>query len=197
MFQLRLAGAPLPWRLVATFFMLTAGTGYLFAISNVALSVGTSYSEEVRHYYGNPATRAALEPAPPAEAPGMIEEEALDLDAFLAEEPAPEEEILAIPSLKSLVAEGHFHLFGHATLFFGTGVLVLMTGISDRLKSAIVIAPFAGSVLDVWGLLLTRLYHPGFAWLTILSGAAMAISFSAAFFAVMREVWFTPAEEDR
>ncbi len=191
----RLIGATLPWRLVATFFMLTAGTGYLFAITNVALSVGTSYNEVVRHYYGNLATRAALEPTDPTEPTGVVEEEMLDLDAFLAEEPTADEEILAIPSLKSLVAEAHFHLFGHAALFLGTGLLVLMTGISDRLKSAIVIAPFAGSVLDVWGLFLTRLFHPGFAWLTILSGAAMAISFAAAFFAVMREVWFTSAEK--
>ena len=52
---------PLSVKLLFTAALLSLGTGYIFALSNVALKVGFSPEDATLKYYGNEASRAALE----------------------------------------------------------------------------------------------------------------------------------------
>ena len=60
-FNISLARFPLPAKLLFTAVLLTLGTGYIFAISNIALKVGFAPDEVATKYYGNEASRQALE----------------------------------------------------------------------------------------------------------------------------------------
>ena len=194
---LRLARMPMSVKLLFTATLMTLGTGYIFALSNVALKVGFSSEEVALRYYGNEASREVLrdieqsaEPGLAGEA-GVVEGEVLSFDEFEAELPAAEEEpIVSIPSLEALVSEGHFHLFGYTTIFFLCGLVMVFAEIPSVLKNTLIIAPFVASVLDIWSILLTRFVGPGFAWLLMISGMVMALSFLMVFVIGIYQLWF-------
>ena len=50
-----------------------------------------------------------------------------------------EEEIRPIPSFKSLVAEGHFHMFGMTSFFFGLTLIALFLEVGERRKAVLVV----------------------------------------------------------
>ncbi len=186
LFNQRLAGLPLPARLLLTAVLMTLGTGYLFALTNVALKVGFTSDDVALHYYGNETSRKALEPAP--EAGAGEEEEALsfdDLDAAVPDEP-----IVSVPTVEALVTEGHFHLFGYTSIFFLCGLVILFAALPLWLKNTLIVAPFAASVLDIWSMLLTRFFGPDFAWMLMISGFVMALSFVCVFVIGIYQMWF-------
>jgi hypothetical protein len=65
--------------------------------------------------------------------------------------------------------------------------------IKPWLKNALIVAPFAASVLDIWSMLLTRFLGPGWAWLLIVSGMVMSLSFLLVFVIGISQLWFTHA----
>lgn len=192
--SIRLALLPQSAKLLLTAALLTLGTGYLFAITNIAIKIGFSQEEVSLRYYGNEASRQALEELEAAEAPaeeaGVSEGETLSFDDFEQQESASSEPIVSIPSFEALVSEGHFHLFGYTTIFFVCGIIMVFAEVRSWLKNTLIIAPFAASVLDIWSMLLTRFIGPGFAWLLIISGMVMSLSFLFVFVIGMYQLWF-------
>jgi hypothetical protein len=176
-------------KLLFTAVLLTLGMGYLFAVTNIALSVGVSQLEIVDHYWGDPVVREALDAQKDdsAEAAsGDMEMSFDDLDAdVLASAPT-----LAIPTFDSLVAEGHFHMFGFTMIFFMCGLIISFADMAVGLKRTLILAPFIGSVFDIWSTLLTRFVGPGFSWMMMISGSLMAISFLTIFIVAMWQMWF-------
>ncbi|WP_456426321.1 hypothetical protein [Rhodocaloribacter sp.] len=193
-FKLRLAEMPMPAKLLLTAVLMTLGTGYLFALSNVALKVGFFPDEVARHYYGNEASRRAMEaleqePAPATDG-GVAEEEAFSFDELDAEAGISDEPIVPVPTLEALIAEGHFHLFGYTSIFFLCGLVLLFAEVTPWLKNTLIVAPFAASVLDIWSMLLTRFVGPGFSWMLMISGFVMAASFLSVFVIGIHQLWF-------
>ncbi len=192
--NLHLWNLPRPAKLLFTAMLLTLGTGYLFAIGNVALKVGFLPGEVTEHYYGNEASRQALEDIEasnePGQESGVVEGEAFSFDD-LGEEPGlSDEPILPVPTLSTLVSEGHFHLFGYTSIFFLCGLVVLFATLKPWFKGTLIIAPFVASVFDIWSMLLTRFVGPGFSWMMIISGTVMAISFLLVFLIGIHQMWF-------
>ena len=194
--SLRLSRMSMPLKLLFTATLMTLGTGYLFALSNVALKVGFTSDEVALRYYGNEASREMLrdieegaEPAAEGGA-GIVEGETFSFDDFGAEEVAVEEPIVSIPSLEALVSEGHFHLFGYTTIFFLCGLVMVFAEAPAWLKNTLIVAPFVASVLDIWSMLLTRFVGAGFAWLLMISGMVMALSFLMVFIIGIYQLWF-------
>ena len=192
--RLRLSTLPTSAKVLVTCVLLTLGTGYIFALLNVALQVGFSNEEVTLHYYGNEATRIALEEMralKEADAePGIVEEDAMSFDDLEESDPIVAETIVPVPSLDTLVAEGHFHLFGYTSIFVLCGLILLMADLKPTWKRVLIAAPFAASVLDIWSMLLTRFVGAGFAWMLMVSGAVMALSFLFVFVIGMYQTWF-------
>ncbi len=184
----RLNELSLTIRILFTATLMTMGTAYLFAVTNVALSVGLTPAKVIEHYWGTPATRASME-ADKGEAVAAEEEE-MSFDDLEMDE-AASGPVVAIPSFSSLVAEGHFHLFGYSMIFFICGFIVSFAEANPIFKRVLVLAPFVGSVFDVWSIFLTRFIGPWFSWMVMMSGALMASSFLIIFVISIKQMWFT------
>jgi hypothetical protein len=159
--------------------LMTIGMGYVFAITNVGLAVGLTPVEVVEHYWGNEATRHSL-----TEATTLTDE-----DSVFAEP------VIAIPSFERLVAEGHFHTFGFAMIFFICGFIVSFAEINEILKRYLIILPFVGSVFDVWSTFFTRFLSHQFSWMLMFSGALMGTSFLVIFAVCMKQMWFSDPKQ--
>lgn len=200
--SLRLANMPMSVKLLFTAVLMTLGTGYIFALANVALKVGFSSEEVALRYYGNEASREVLreieEGAVATEdgAAGVVEGESFSFDDFEEAVPVQQEPIVSIPSFEALVSEGHFHLFGYTTIFFLCGLIMVFADVPGVLRNTLIIAPFAASVLDIWSILLTRFVGPGFAWLLMISGMVMAMSFLMVFVIGIYQLWFLHGPSD-
>ena len=91
-----------------------------------------------------------------------------------------------------LIHEHHVHLFSLAMLFFLVGALFLLTNLPDPVKAIFMAAPFLGMLIDFTSFWLFVFTKAAFAWLSIVFGAFMAISF---FFLIGRplyEMWVLP-----
>lgn len=192
--NIKLATMPLSVKLLFTATLLSLGTGYIFALTNVAMKVGFTPEEATLKYYGNEASRAALEEMTndevAAEDAGVSEAEEFSFDEMEEAEEASEP-LVPVPTFEALVTEGHFHLFGYVSIFFICGLIIIFADIARWLKGTLVLAPFLASVLDIWSMLLTRFVSPNFAYLLVISGSVMALSFLMVFVISMYQLWFT------
>lgn len=194
--ELKLGTLRMPAKLLLTAVLFTLGTGYLFALSNVALKIGFLPDDVALHYFGNEASRQALEAIEDDAAAavdsegGIVEDDAvsfddLDQDAGISDEP-----FVPIRTLETLISEGHFHLFGYTSIFFLCGLVIIFAELPRWFKNTLIVAPFAASVLDIWSMLLTRFVGPNFSWMLIISGTVMAVSFFFVFAIGMYQLWF-------
>ncbi|MDA0378667.1 MAG: hypothetical protein O3C45_08285 [Bacteroidetes bacterium] len=195
--DIRLSNMPLSVKLLFTAVLFSLGTGYLFALGNIALKVGFTPEEAALKYYGNETSRAALEEMTDTEVSadeaGVSEAEEFSFDD-LEEQEAESEPLVPVPTFEALVTEGHFHLFGYVSIFFICGLIIIFAAIPRWLKGTLVLAPFIASVLDIWSMLLTRFVGPGFAWLLVISGTIMALSFLLVFVISIYQLWFQKSE---
>ena len=193
LYRIRLSTLPISAKILVTCVLLTLGTGYIFALTNVALQIGFKSEEVTLHYYGNEATRIALEEMQALKEsdaePGVVEEDAMSFDELEEGDPIVAETIVPVPSFDKLVGEGHFHLFGYTSIFFLCGLIILIAELKPMYKRVLIAAPFLASVLDIWSMLLTRFVGAGFAWMLMISGAVMALSFLLVIVIGMYQTW--------
>ena len=174
--EFRLRNGSKPIKALALSYCAALGFAYIYAVANIALVVGLTPKDIAVHYYG--AEKKIEQKAPEGE-------KTID---FTALESAPSQETKPQPSLKNLVTEGHFHLFGMSSFFFGLSVLGLFTGVKEKLKTVMVSLPFLLVIVDNLSFMATRFLGPEFSFLTAAVGSAMAVSFSWLWFAVVSEV---------
>ncbi len=92
----------------------------------------------------------------------------------------------------TLVRVSHIHLFGLTFVFFIMGLIFSHAYVRPVwFKCAVVALPFVSLTLDVSSWYFTKLYHP-FAWVVIISGAVMALSFAFMWVVSMYQLWFSP-----
>ena len=92
-------------------------------------------------------------------------------------------------SLATLVQVSHIHLFGMTFIFFVAGFIFSHARIkSTWLKLTIIAAPFLMMFTDIASWYLTKM-NPGFAWIIIVSGVLMALSFAAEWCISMFQMW--------
>lgn len=167
--KLRLRNAPKPVKALTLGYLLALSCAYFYAILNIALIVGLTPKDIAIHYYGSATPIEKIQK--------NSGEESFSLDEVTEEK--KESTPIAQPSLKNLVTEGHFHLFGMTSFFFGLTVLVLFTGISNRFKSALAGLPYVLIVLDNLSFMATRFIGPKLSYLTAISGGLMGLIFLA------------------
>lgn len=95
-------------------------------------------------------------------------------------------------SFTSLARVSHIHLFGIAFIFMFVGLIFsLASGVPTVLKVFVISMPYIFLLIDISSWWLTKL-NPNFAWLVIIAGAAMAMSFAFMWVVSMYEMWVLP-----
>ena len=91
----------------------------------------------------------------------------------------------------TLVRVSHIHLFGLTFVFFIMGLIFSHAYVRPVwFKCAVVVLPFISLTLDISSWYFTKLYHP-FAWVVIIAGAVMAMSFTYMWVVSMYQLWFS------
>ncbi len=95
-------------------------------------------------------------------------------------------------TFSSLTRVSHIHLFGIAFIFMFVGLIFsLAAGVPKPLKAFVIIMPYLFLIIDIASWWLTKL-NPMFAWLTIIGGGMMALSFAFMWIVSMYEMWIMP-----
>jgi len=99
-------------------------------------------------------------------------------------------------SFSALARLSHIHLFGIAFIFMFVGLIFsLAAGVPKVLKATVIVMPYAFLLVDIASWWLTKL-NPHFAWLVILGGGAMALSFAFMWTVSMYEMWIMPKRHE-
>ncbi len=96
----------------------------------------------------------------------------------------------------TLVRVSHIHLFGLTFIFFIVGSIFCHAYLKrEWVKITLIAVPFVSIFLDISAWYITKIYEP-FAWVVIISGAAMGTCFAVMFFISMYQMWLykLPAE---
>ena len=92
-------------------------------------------------------------------------------------------------TFSSLTRVSHIHLFGISFIFMFVGLIFSFSETSTiKYKSIAIGMPYIFLLVDILSWWLTKL-NPMFAWLVILAGAGMAISFAFMWFVSVAEMW--------
>lgn len=95
-------------------------------------------------------------------------------------------------SFSSLARVSHIHLFGISFIFMFVGLIFsLAAGVPKYLKAGVIVMPYIFLLLDISSWWLTKL-NPNFAWLVIIGGGAMGLSFAFMWIVSMYEMWIMP-----
>ncbi|VAW84819.1 hypothetical protein MNBD_GAMMA18-1510 [hydrothermal vent metagenome] len=91
--------------------------------------------------------------------------------------------------LYTLVRVSHIHLFGLTFIFFIVGSIFCHAYLKrEWVKITLIAVPFVAIFLDISAWYITKIYEP-FAWVVIISGAAMGSCFALMFFISMYQMW--------
>ena len=93
-------------------------------------------------------------------------------------------------ALFTLVRVSHIHLFGLTFVFFLMGTIFSHAYVRPVwFKCTVMALPFICLVLDVSSWYFTKIYNP-FAWVVMIAGGVMGLSFAYMWFVSMFQIWF-------
>ncbi len=95
----------------------------------------------------------------------------------------------------SLVRASHIHMFGITFIFFLLGFIFSHAYIRPLwFKNVVIVMPFHCIAADVASWYFIKLFAP-FAWVTMIAGILMAMSFAIMWFSSMYQMWFYTVPE--
>jgi hypothetical protein len=174
-----LAHWPMPAKLLATMTVLMLTIGMAGALGQIIVHdiVPTFWAEN------QPAMQMDHQPSAPAERGDLFAETA----------PLPPE-----PDSKALIESDefifalkftHIHVFGMSGIFIVMGVLVVFLDLSARIRSWLIVLPFAGIVVDLASVWLKIFVSPTFFWLHIPGGLLFGIIFVIESVLILQQMW--------
>lgn len=89
----------------------------------------------------------------------------------------------------------HIHLFGINIIFILMGGITLFLDAGHRLRTWLIILPFAGVLIDILAMWLKAFVSPIFFWLHIPGGGMFGGVFCYVSLRALREMWFKPVSE--
>lgn len=90
----------------------------------------------------------------------------------------------------TLVRVSHIHLFALGMVFYLLGRIFILTEMPVRLKRIIVVIPFAAIALDIGSWWFTKYSMNLFAYIVMIGGAVMGISFAFQSIISLYQMWF-------
>lgn len=92
-------------------------------------------------------------------------------------------------TFQSLTRLSHIHLFGISFIFMFVGIIFsFSTGVPRKFKYPAIIMPYLFLLIDIASWWLTKL-NPHFAWLVIVAGAGLGVSFAFMWCVSMYQMW--------
>ena len=91
-------------------------------------------------------------------------------------------------SAQSLVRVSHIHLFGIAFILFLVGRVFILCEMPVMIKRVTVAIPFLAMLVDIASWYVTKVF-PQFAWVVVISGALMGISFMSQIAISVYQMW--------
>jgi hypothetical protein len=90
----------------------------------------------------------------------------------------------------TLVRVSHIHLFGITFIFYIVGSIFCHAYIRPFwIKCVLMMTPFIAILADIGSWYLTKLFPP-FAWVVMISGALMGVSFACMWVISVYQMWF-------
>jgi len=158
-----LSRLPLSGKVFCTLYMLGIGCGALAAFAQAATAVGLSPAE----------VRASLAPDMPMTSMQhgqMSAEKEIDISQISG---------AARVWIRTplLIQTSHTHLFGQTLIAGLLGLIFLFSSVGEGKKTLILALPFAGTVLDIGGMWLTRFVWSPLSVLVIIGGSLFALGY--------------------
>jgi hypothetical protein len=172
---LTLARFPFSAKVFCTLFLLGIGCGALAAVTQASTAIGLSPR----------AIEASLAPEMPITHLGHGQVSAEE-EISLADISSEAKVWIRTPLL---VQTSHTHLFGMTLIGGILGVIFLFSSIGERLKALIVALPFAGTLVDIGGMWLTRFVSSRLSIMVIVGGSLFALGYVLITVISLRELW--------
>jgi hypothetical protein len=172
---LQLSRLPLSGKVFCTLFLVGIGCGALAAATQAATAVGLSPA----------AVEASLAPEMPMMhmAHGQMSAEK---EISLGDVSSAAKVWIRTPLL---IQTSHTHLFGQTLIAGLLGLIFLFSSVREGLKALIVALPFAGTLIDISGMWLTRFVWSPLAFLVILGGSLFALGYVLITLISLWELW--------
>ncbi|MFQ5735755.1 MAG: hypothetical protein ACE5GY_02705 [Thermodesulfobacteriota bacterium] len=97
-------------------------------------------------------------------------------------------------SFGTLARVSHIHLFGTSIVFYLLGRIFILTELPPWLKRTVVVVPFAAIAMDIGSWWFTRYAAGVFAYIVIIGGALMGLSFAFQSIVSLYQIWFHRVE---
>jgi hypothetical protein len=99
-------------------------------------------------------------------------------------------------NIPTLVRVSHIHMFSITFIFFIVSTIFTHAYVKPLwLKCVVIVLPFLTIIMDIFSWYLTKVM-PGFAWMVIISGALMGVSFTIQWVVSMYQMWLYKVPED-
>lgn len=86
----------------------------------------------------------------------------------------------------------HNHMLSLSFMFFAVGMIFYFSSVvSSKVKSILLIEPFAAIVTTFGSIALVRFVSPAFNWLVIVSGVSLFTCYVVVVALIMKELWFS------
>ena len=86
----------------------------------------------------------------------------------------------------------HIHLFGMSMIFIFLGAVTIWLDAGTKLRTWLVVLPFAGVIVDILAMWLKAFVSPIFFWLHVPGGGLFAIVFGYVSLRALWEMWLKP-----
>lgn len=94
-------------------------------------------------------------------------------------------------SLHTLMKLSHIHLFGIGLLLLGLGLIFRLADMRRWIKVLLIVLPFAAMLSDILAWFLTK-WDPVYAYVVVIGGAALGLSFMTQIIVSLWQLWFLP-----
>jgi hypothetical protein len=175
MHGIHLARLPLSAKLFCTLYLIGIGCGCLAAMAQAATAVGLTPAD----------VQASLAPDMPMTHIGHGHASA-EREITLGEVSSAAKIWIRTPLL---IQTSHTHLFGQTLIAGLLGLIFLFSSVREWLKALLVALPFAGTLLDIGGMWLTRFVSPSLAGAVIAGGTLFAIGYTLITIISLWELW--------
>jgi hypothetical protein len=178
MLGISLARLPVSAKVFCTLYLFGIGCGALTAFAQAATAVGLSPGD----------VQASLAPEMPMThlEPGRGSAER---EVTLGEISGAAKVWIRTPLL---IQTSHTHLFGQTLIAGLLGLIFLFASLREWLKTLILALPFAGTVLDIGGMWLTRFVWPPLAVLVLAGGSLFALGYVLITAIALHQLWLQP-----
>lgn len=174
-----LSRLPLSGKVFCTLYLLSIGCGALAAFAQAATAVGLSPAE----------VQASLAPEMPMTSMQhgqMSAEKEIDMSQISSAAKV----WIRTPLL---IQTSHTHLFGQTLIAGLLGLIFLFSSLGEGKKTLILVLPFAGTIIDIGGMWLTRFVWPPLSVLVIVGGSLFALGYVLITVVSLYDLWLRKA----